>query len=380
MSTRKLLCLFFMSAILTSLNACSLLPSVFSRKTFNERKINNQPDNKTDNQPKKKLVSPEDDYSKYKKEINTKFNQRQFAWLDEEARKLRIGKVRINGGVWKIRVFYAGIESPLEEGNATDTVWQAHINLLREWRKQNPKSITAHVGLAFSFIDYAWKARGNGYANTVSEEGWKLFSERLTEAESVLYQAMSLPEKCPHLYVGLLLLARETGWDLQSYNQLFSEAVKVEPTYFYYHRMKASYLLPRWHGQPGDWERFADSVVTTVSGDEGKVIFFHIYANMLSMHELDFMQSHTNAWANLLEGFRIIDKKYGASPTTLNQACLMAMTTNHVPIAAELFDRIGEDWDEEVWRSRNNFEGMRFIARKMVEEEKKKSEKRNAVR
>ena len=31
------------------------------------------------------------------------------------------------------------------------------------------------------YIDYAWEARGIGFSNDVSEEGWKLFKERLED-------------------------------------------------------------------------------------------------------------------------------------------------------------------------------------------------------
>ena len=34
----------------------------------------------------------------------------------------------------------------------------------------------------FRSVDFAWEARGNGLANTVTPEGWKLFRERLVLA------------------------------------------------------------------------------------------------------------------------------------------------------------------------------------------------------
>ena len=44
-------------------------------------------------------------------------------------------------------------------------------------------------------VDMAWQARGNGYANTVSAEGWKTFRERLAGAESDLEKAWQLDPK-----------------------------------------------------------------------------------------------------------------------------------------------------------------------------------------
>src|SRR2546426_627080 len=41
-------------------------------------------------------------------------------------------------------------------------------------------------------VDYAWDARGNGLANTVTSEGWELFDQRLTEAAPELARAWEL--------------------------------------------------------------------------------------------------------------------------------------------------------------------------------------------
>jgi hypothetical protein len=52
------------------------------------------------------------------------------------------------------------------------------------------------VALALAYLDYASDARGTGYANTVSETGWKLFSERTAEARRILKEASKLAGKC----------------------------------------------------------------------------------------------------------------------------------------------------------------------------------------
>ena len=52
--------------------------------------------------------------------------------------------------------------------------------------EQNPNSLAARYGLAQSLISWAWEARGFGWASDVTEEGGKLFKERLLMARSVL--------------------------------------------------------------------------------------------------------------------------------------------------------------------------------------------------
>src|SRR6185437_9781417 len=46
-------------------------------------------------------------------------------------------------------------------------------------------------------VQWAWQARGSGVAATVTDKGWKLMAERLTEAEATLERAYELDPKDP---------------------------------------------------------------------------------------------------------------------------------------------------------------------------------------
>jgi hypothetical protein len=145
------------------------------------------------------------------------------------------------------------------------------------------------------------------------------------------------------------------GRDRDALEKLFDAGVKLEPTFYYIHQAKASYLLPRWFGQPGEWERFADEAALKLGGHQGDIVFFAIYSQMMSMHDITFMNSHHAAVPKLIAGFRSIEKLYGASAHRLNEACFFASSGNDSQATAELFDRIGEDFDLAVWRSKQSF-------------------------
>ena len=133
----------------------------------------------------------------------------------------------------------------------------------------------------------------------------------------------------------------------------------MEPTYYYLYQVRATYLLPRWGGEEGEWEHFAEEAATRIGGEQGDIVYFAIYSQMLSLHDISFMNTHRQAWPRLLSGFRAIDKLYGASPHRLSEACFFAITSGDHKVPEELFGRIGEDYDESVWRSRQNFEMFR---------------------
>ena len=113
------------------------------------------------------------EWRRFAQEARTHLLNREFELLDRMADELRTTKAKFPGGAWKLHKFYWGLEGPADGDKASDEEWLRHIAILREWREANPASITAIVGLADALDSYGWKARGSGYAGTVSREGWR---------------------------------------------------------------------------------------------------------------------------------------------------------------------------------------------------------------
>src|SRR5262249_33251614 len=63
----------------------------------------------------------------------------------------------------------------------------SEVDFFETWRDLRPsidqalgKSNLGEVLKGEAYIEWAWTARGHGYADTVTEEGWKLMRERVT--------------------------------------------------------------------------------------------------------------------------------------------------------------------------------------------------------
>lgn len=63
------------------------------------------------------------------------------------------------------------------------------IETVKTWRKVYPESVPARIAHAMLLIKSAWDARGSGYADSVSEEQFKIFHERIIARA---------PEKSPY--------------------------------------------------------------------------------------------------------------------------------------------------------------------------------------
>jgi hypothetical protein len=62
------------------------------------------------------------------------------------------------------------------------------------------------------------------------------------------------------------------------------------------------------------------------------------------------------------EGFLNLEQSYSANAERLNEACLLAALAGDRETARALFDKIGENGDLSVWRTKANFDVYRAWA------------------
>jgi hypothetical protein len=116
--------------------------------------------------------------------------------------------------------------------------------LLQEWNSAKPESSTAQIALAIGLTGYAWAARGDDWAENVSDSSWVLMQQRLSMAKRVLAAARESKPRCPHWYAAMQRIALGEQWDRQDYERLFDEAVAFEPIYYAYYQFKAYTFSP----------------------------------------------------------------------------------------------------------------------------------------
>jgi len=286
--------------------------------------------------------------------------EEKFAELDCLADHARSGKERLPGGLWKIHLLYLGLRQPVPYPvHATQEDWSHLLQRLERWVNTRPKSITARVALALAYLDYAADARGQGYANTVSDSGWKLFEERTNRAKRILKEASMLSTKCPEWYVAMQMVSVNQTWSVAQARALFEEASKFEPEYYTYGRDLAYYLLPKWSGEEGDTEKFVQEIADGIGGDKGDILYFQIAAANYVICGCD--DNPHLSWDRIKRGFEASEKRYGVSMENLNRiAYLASYFGERDPIYADkIFARIGDQWDVETWRSKEDFEKMK---------------------
>jgi hypothetical protein len=292
------------------------------------------------------------------RQIQALFQGGQYDSLDHMARRLRQERVRWPNGGWKLRSYYEhGFDGPVLQ--SSETQWKTFLGQLRDWSSARPGSVTARVALGHALIEYAWHARGTGWAHEVTDAGHLLFHKRLSEAEVVLRAAARLAEFCPGTAAALQRVALGNRWSRSSYDSLFNAAVAAEPSYEAYYERKAYYLLPRWYGRRGEWERFAEEMADHIGGVEGDAMYARIVWSLVDYHDTDLFEDTRASWERTSRGYQHLVRTYSHSLELQSQYALLTTWVEDREHARLMFERMGPRVDPTVWPSRDGFVAWR---------------------
>ncbi|MBE2180596.1 MAG: CPBP family intramembrane metalloprotease [Chthoniobacterales bacterium] len=280
--------------------------------------------------------------------------------LEALANELRQSKESLDGGTWLLTHFYDNaVRIPREEPAATEA-----MEFYESWAQNSPQSITAQVCLADALVSYAWSARGGGYANTVTSEGWRLMGERLDRAWQVLENAGKLDEQCPGWFEVAQTVALGQNWERSDYFDMVDEAIKREPTYGGYYTKVCYWLLPRWHGEPGDFEEWIAVQADSYPEDQRDRQYarFVWMADMMPVGgELVFRPGRLD-WPRTKRGF---EAWLANDPDNLNvrfEYTRLALLANDRETARAQFDITGGKYYPPSWRDEGEFEQARRFA------------------
>jgi hypothetical protein len=295
----------------------------------------------------------------YEDTVRTLFEQDKFEQLDGMASTARSTKARLPGGYWTIHIIYHALLLPRNGTyKSTDADFDALIDRLKKWVAQRPTSITARVALAGAYVQYGEHARGGGYANTVTEDGWRLQAERSSIAGKILAEAFDLPEKCPEWYLQMqsVISTQDSGREME--RAMFEKAVAFEPTYQYYYRILANKLLPKWGGEKGEMAAFAAKAADRLGGADGDVIYYDV-GSFINCACDNSRGLNGMSWDRIKAGYAEVEKRYGSALTNLNKMAALAALADDGEYAAKAFEVIGKNWDVKTWQTQKRFDDAR---------------------
>jgi len=112
-------------------------------------------------------------------------------------------------------------------------------------------------------IDEAWRARGSGYSDSVTKDGWKLFRDQLDQAEEALEKAWKLNPRDPQIAREMISLELGQGKGRERMELWFNRAMALDTNYYEPCKSKLNYLEPKWYGSAADMLAFARECAAT---------------------------------------------------------------------------------------------------------------------
>jgi hypothetical protein len=298
----------------------------------------------------------------YKSPIKQYFSQGNFEQLEKVIGEAREGKGRLLGGTWKVLDFYFAIHETFLVGNPDESDWKMYFDTLNQWVAAKPESAAARISLAQAYVGYAWRARGGGYANSVTAKGWELFNERVAMGSNALADAARLKEKCPYWYSVMQTVALAQGWDKSQTRELMEQAVTFEPDYYHFYREYANSLQTKWYGEEGEIESFAEEVSDRVGSQKGDVLYFEIASLVACQCDAEKTALHNMSWPRIKRGYATLGQLYGVSALKRNRFASMAVKAGDKQAARDALVEMGAEWDKDVWISSAKFESAKSWA------------------
>jgi len=133
--------------------------------------------------------------------------------------------------------------------------------LIENW----PDDYTTLLLKGSAEIKLAYIARGFGYADKVTPEGWKLFGEHLAEAESALEKARQLNSNDEQIPIQMIRVTEGLQKTRDQMEIWFNRAMIIDPNCYQACSYKLHYLYPQWYGSRDDMVGFGRECVASTN-------------------------------------------------------------------------------------------------------------------
>ena len=137
------------------------------------------------------------------------------------------------------------------------------------WQRAAPTEGDAWLVGGAHAVVWAWYARGNGQANSVSGDAFDVFDRRLEIAEEQLSKATAISPRDPTAWTWLLTSGRGLGVAPEVELERFRAAVAEAPEHESAHHQYLQYLCAKWHGSDEAMFGFARAVTATALDGSG---------------------------------------------------------------------------------------------------------------
>jgi hypothetical protein len=218
-------------------------------------------------------------------------------------------------------------------------------------------------------VDYAWDARGGGWASSVTDQGWELMRQRLLKAQNALEQAWQLDPTNYWAANEMIDVELGQGQGRDRMELWFNRAMDVYPDDYAACSAKLNYLEPKWFGSEQAMIDFGRQCLAQANW-RARIPLVVVDAYDHAAHygpngwqqQIDpkYFQGNTAAWNDIAAAYDGCFK-YGVPSKRIKLAyAKIAAMCGHWVEANRAYDEVGDWFDSNVfptakaWRDARN--------------------------
>ena len=236
------------------------------------------------------------------------------------------------------------------------------------WCEQSPDSYIAYTVKGVVYINLAWRYRGGGYADTVSEENFNEFYKHLRIAEEALRKAYELNPDFTLPASEMITICMGLGYPRAEMEKWFQRATSSSrsPDGYGAYLGKALYLQPKWHGT-------VDELLDYVfySEELGTPPYPLILAYSSIWYFMDNRDPLLNNKTYLNKAALVYERyleQYPDRPQAQKYCAFFAIKSGNYSLAAKYFPQITWNKNDPLWETQDEFDSDKELALNKVAE------------
>lgn len=288
-------------------------------------------------------------------------HKREFKQLDQLVVEYRDKNSVALDGQPKLMGFYEGLSKSASTcGRAieSDEQWNSHKQLLLDWSKKSTVTEAPRLALAMYEAALGWRARGRGYASTVTEADWAAFRQRMNNARAMLEEIKPKASKDPQWYAAMLGIGVAQGWTNEEFDALYQKAIKKFPHYFEYYFRKGQFYSAKWHGSQEKFKAFVEESVAATEPQFGQTMYARL--NWSASNSSMFKDGQTD-WPRMKKGFEKLMQDFPDSWNRNNFAKFSCMAGDKATLRQQM-ELIGKDVIAAAWTGALSYQACKHIA------------------
>lgn len=249
------------------------------------------------------------------------------------------------GRLW--RYTWTALSDDHDKMNEED--YQRSFGWLEAWLKAHPKSINARLSMANVWEKYAFFARGGRVAPQTAEAQLKMFAERSERASKYLDEIEEITDQVDNVYRRLRIELSKGAGEKPDVNLVY-DGLKDDPKNLELVHGMAICLLPRWFGEPGELEKFADEVVRRTKKTCGQMQYVTAAVAVKEFLKSYLLDTHDFDYARLKQGFRDLERLYPESREHLDDEVHFAFMADDLETVYANMAKLGDHPHPDSWR------------------------------